>query len=184
MQQEKLVLDQETFLAELPYEAVRLQEAKTLEETVLPFAGAGAIQLTNIQWMQTSYKDVTSPEVTVKPEQPQQPTAIIHNFTNQGITSETFTIKGSLTSSKGTVSYKGETLTKALKMESATKIQFETSNAATLTLVANTDCNKSVLIDGTKYNFQQGILNISLSAGNHTIIKGDSNVNVYYMEIN
>lgn len=69
-------------------------------------------------------------------------------------------------------------------MESATKIEFKTSNTVTLTLVANADCNKSVLIDGTKYSFQQGILNVSLPVGNHTIIKGDSNVNIYYMEIN
>lgn len=214
-----LVLDKASFLNALPYKQVALQEAETLEQTVLPYTGAGTVTMTATQWMQTSYTDEegetpeatpevkpeSTPEVTPEatpevtpeatpvptPETTPEPTpeatpetgAQVHNFTEVKTASPFFTITGSLTSSKGTVAYEGLSLTTALKMESATKVAFVTETNKTLTLVANDDCTKAVLIDGTKYEFQKGKVTISLAAGAHTITKCDSNVNLYYIQV-
>lgn len=51
--------------------------------------------------------------------------AQIHNFTLNGTSSSFYTITGTLTSSYGTASYNGLTLTKALKMESKTAVNFD-----------------------------------------------------------
>ena len=107
----------------------------------------------------------------------------LHNFTSAGKTSDFFTITGSLSSSKGTVTYNGFTLTQCLKMESSTSITFKTDSEAELVLVSNPSCNKAIEIDGTVYSFKNGVLTVTLEAGSHTIKKADSNVNVYYISL-
>ncbi|HQF48354.1 MAG TPA: pectate lyase, partial [Flavobacterium alvei] len=66
------------------------------------------------------------------------PSDEIHNFTASGLSSTFYTISGNLSTTKGTVTYDGLTLTQCLKMESATTITFTTTQASTLTLVMNT----------------------------------------------
>ena len=68
-------------------------------------------------------------------------------------------------------------------MESSTKVTFTAENKVTLTVVANTGCNKAITIDGTSYTLKDGILEVELAAGKHTITKDDSNVNVYYLKV-
>ena len=109
--------------------------------------------------------------------------AYTHNFTTNGTTSDFFSIKGNLSSSKGTVNYNGLTLTTCLKVESATSIKFTTTEKSNLTLVFNSNFNKSVTIDGTEYKAINGILNVALDAGAHTITKGDTG-NLFYISLN
>ncbi|MBW4084076.1 pectate lyase [Paenibacillus sp. S150] len=108
--------------------------------------------------------------------------ATVHNFTTSGTTSSFFNIQGNLSTSKGTVVYNGLTLTQCLKIESATSIQFTTAQAATLTLVFNSEGTK-IKVDGTSYTITNGIATISLAAGAHTITK-DSTANLYYIQLN
>jgi pectate lyase len=110
--------------------------------------------------------------------------AMIHNFTTDGKTSSFYSITGNLSTSYGTVTYQGLTLTQCLKMESSTNIGFTTTSEATLTLVFNPDYTGTVKIDGTTYtpSSTNGIVTISsLPAGSHTIVKGSGSSYLFYM---
>ena len=73
----------------------------------------------------------------------------VHNFTTDGLTSNFFAISGNLATNKGTVNYNGLTLTKCLKMETATSIKFTAPSAGTLTLVFNSaDSKHNCKVDG------------------------------------
>ncbi len=104
----------------------------------------------------------------------------VHNFTENGVSSSFYTITGNLSTSKGTVSYAGLTLTQCLKMESSTSISFTAGSTGTLTLVF-AEAGSAVKIDGTKYTSDaNGIVSVELAAGAHTVTKGDS-MNLFYM---
>ncbi|MBQ6890526.1 MAG: family 43 glycosylhydrolase, partial [Oscillospiraceae bacterium] len=107
-----------------------------------------------------------------------------HNFTASGKNSDFYTISGNTSTSKGSVSYNSLTLTTCLKMESATNISFTAPSNGTLTLVfgGSTDAGgKSVKVDGSSKTIgSDGILTLDISAGSHTVTKGDS-INLFYM---
>ena len=105
-----------------------------------------------------------------------------HNFTTDNKQSSFFKIKGSLSSSKGSVTYNDLLLTQCLKIESSTSIKFKTTSESNLTLVFNSNFNKSILINGLKYIAKDGIINIKLDAGEHEITKGDVS-NLFYIEV-
>ncbi|MGM9631857.1 MAG: hypothetical protein ACI3XL_02040, partial [Eubacteriales bacterium] len=120
-----------------------------------------------------------------EPETPDEPAAsekIVHDFTASGKTSDFFTITGSLSTSKGKVTYDGTEYTQCLKLESATSITFSLTEAKTITLVMNSEkyAYVSCKIDGTKYTADvaavkdMGIITIELPAGDHTITKADT----------
>lgn len=115
-----------------------------------------------------------TPTPTPTPTPPTIDGAIEHNFTTSGKESDTFVINGNLSTGKGTVTYNGLELTQCLKMESLTSITFTISKSMTLILVFNSDFNGNVKIDNTKHLVTNGILEISLESGEHTITKGDS----------
>ncbi|WP_059049094.1 pectate lyase family protein [Paenibacillus senegalimassiliensis] len=128
----------------------------------------------------------TSPEPEPEPE-PNPGTGPItgelaHNFTTAGTSSDFFNIQGNLSTSKGTVVYKGLTLTQCLKIETATRIEFTTTEASTLTLVFNQESGKKIKIDGTNYTLTDGVVSVPLAPGAHTITKADS-INLYYIEL-
>ncbi|MGN1412141.1 MAG: dockerin type I domain-containing protein [Oscillospiraceae bacterium] len=103
----------------------------------------------------------------------------VHNFTTDGTSSTYYTITGNLSTGKGTMTYNGLELTQCLKLESSTSIVFTASSDTTLTLVTNTATY--VKIDGEKVTLDtSGITSIPISAGTHTITKGDSG-NLFYM---
>lgn len=105
----------------------------------------------------------------------------IHDFTANGLESSFYTITGNLSTSKGTVSYAGETLTRCLKMESATSIAFTAPADGTLMLVFIEPAG-SMKLDGQKYAADgSGILTVPVSAGSHTVTKADS-CNLFRME--
>lgn len=108
--------------------------------------------------------------------------AIVHNFTESGTTSSVFTIVGNLSTSKGTVTYNGLTLTKCLKLESSTNISFTTTQAMTLTLVLNKDNGTNIKVDGEKLSDPSGIITVKLAAGTHTITKADT-ANLFYISL-
>lgn len=106
----------------------------------------------------------------------------VHNFTEQGLSSSFFSISGNLSKSKGTVLYNGLPLTQCLKIESSTKISFTTTDSTLLTLVFNKANSTNIKVDGKKYSLSNGILNITLNAGSHTIAKASVG-NLYFMSL-
>ncbi len=106
----------------------------------------------------------------------------VHNFTESGLTSTFYTISGNLSTSKGTVTYGDLILTTCLKIESSTSISFTTDEASTLTLVFNEDFDGDIKIDDTSYTVSDGVLTVSLDAGDHEITKDDT-CNLYYMSV-
>lgn len=107
---------------------------------------------------------------------------VSHNFTTSGTSSSFFTIVGNLSTSKGTVSYNGLTLTQCLKIETSTNISFATSGTSTLKLVFNDADGKKINVDGTNYAMTGGIVSVTLGAGAHTITKTDV-ANLFYIEL-
>lgn len=106
----------------------------------------------------------------------------VHNFTLSGTSSTFYAITGNLSTSKGTVTYSGLTLTQCLKIESGTVISFTTTKEGTLTLVFNTDFSGNIKMNGTSYPVTAGILTKTIPAGTYQLTKGDTS-NLYYMSI-
>jgi pectate lyase len=102
-----------------------------------------------------------------------------HNFTTSGKTSSFYNIIGNLSTTKGTVTYNGLTLTQCLKIESSTSITFTTTQASTLTLVF-VESAGTIKVDNVDKVASGGIVTVSLTAGNHTISKKDT-ANLFYM---
>lgn len=105
----------------------------------------------------------------------------VHNFTENGLSSNFYTISGNLSTSKGTVTYNGLTLTQCLKMETATSITFTAPSDGTLTLVfLETDAN--IKVNGSTYSCEDGtgVITLTVSAGTNTITKADT-ANLYYI---
>jgi pectate lyase len=123
-----------------------------------------------------------TPTPTPPVQTPPPTSTIAHNFTTDGKTSSFFNIQGNLSTSKGTVSYNGLTLTQCLKIESGTSIGFTSTTAATLTLVLNTADGTKIKIDGTSYAIANGLVSVSLAPGAHTVTKDDV-TNLYYMKL-
>lgn len=98
---------------------------------------------------------------------------IVHNFTEDGVESDVFEIIGSLSTSKGSVTYDGGTLTRCLKMETSTSIEFSLSTSGTMQLVFLSSFTGSVKIDGKSYTASSGIVSVELDQGSHTITKGN-----------
>ena len=98
---------------------------------------------------------------------------LVHNFTEEATSSDYFEFFGNLSTEKGSVEYKGESLARCLKMESATLIEFILSKKATVTLAFNADFEKKVKVDGEKETANAGIVTVELAAGTHKITKGD-----------
>ena len=119
------------------------------------------------------------------------PSDQIHNFTTSNLSSSFYnflptpgTSIANLSTSKGTVSYNGLTLTQCLKMETNTSITFTTTHPSTLTLVMNTtttDPTAQIKVDGTNRSDASGIILLNLAAGNHTIAKSNS-ANLFFMK--
>lgn len=107
----------------------------------------------------------------------------IHNFTNDNKTSSFYTIAGDLSTSKGSASYDGQTLTQCLKMNGEAEITFKASATGTITLVFNTgSAGKKIDVNGTIYTIpSDGILTIGVSDGDNVIKRNDGESFLYYM---
>ena len=111
------------------------------------------------------------------------PSDVVHNFTLSGKTSTFFNITGNLSTSYGTASYDGLTLTQCLKMETSTNISFTTTEPGTLTLVFGSSYTGTINVDGTIISPSGGIITRTLAAGTHTILKGSGTNNLFYMKL-
>ena len=109
--------------------------------------------------------------------------AIVHNFNESGKESSFFAINGNLSTSKGTVEYKGMTLKQCLKIESKTTLTFTITQAKKLTLVFNSNNGgKSIKINDVSYTIpSDGILVVELEAGGHSFKRDGSELHLYYM---
>ena len=133
----------------------------------------------------------SQPAVTTATQQPaqttsstqQQPTVsggYAHDFTANGKASSFYTISGNLSTSKGTAAYNGKTLTRCLKMETATSVGFTAPSAGKLTLVFG-EAAATIKVDGKKLTAANGIVTVDLAQGAHTITKADT-ANLFYMD--
>jgi pectate lyase len=103
-------------------------------------------------------------------------------FDSTGGTSSFYAITGNISTSKGSVTVGGNTYSICLKMETSTKIEFTTSEEATLTLVF-AESGKRVKVDSeTLTTDQNGYVTKILNAGTHLIEKGDS-INLFYIDV-
>ena len=103
----------------------------------------------------------------------------VHNFTTNGKTSDFYSITGNLSTSKGTVTYEGLSLTQCLKIESSTNISFTAETAGTLTLVF-VESAPTIKVDGTKVTGSGGVITVDIAAGTHTLTK-ENVANLFYM---
>lgn len=113
---------------------------------------------------------------------------MIHNFTiatPTPLTSDFYTFISANMNNSGSlpsVIYDGSTLTKAIKIESSTEINYTTTEKSTLTLVFASDFTGKIKLDGTSYTAVNGIVIIeNIAKGTHNITK-DSSTNLYYIK--
>jgi pectate lyase/uncharacterized protein YjdB len=113
---------------------------------------------------------------------------VICTFDKDGATNKTaFTVTGSTSNSKGTVTVNGTTYNWCLKMESGTNISFTIDKTMTLYLVfgsaSDPAANKNVKINGANQKVgADATLTVSLGAGTHTIQKGDT-MHLFYISL-
>ena len=123
---------------------------------------------------------------TVQSTTAQQPTTgaagkvIAVDFENGSTDNTFFNITGNIAKNKGTVTYKGKTYNKCLKMETSTEISFNAQTNAKIVMVFNEDFNGNVKLDGSKYAAKNGIIEMTVNAGTHKITKGDK-TNLFYL---
>ncbi len=103
------------------------------------------------------------------------------NITKDDLNSDFFKVTGNLAKDKGTATYNGETLTKCLKMESATSVTFTAPSKGKLILVLANTTKNNIKVDGAKLSASDTLLTVDLAAGAHTLTKGDTSY-LYYLE--
>lgn len=131
----------------------------------------------------TTAQQSTTVQQTTTAQQPTTGTAgkvIAVDFESGSTDNTFFNIKGNIAKDKGTVTYKGKTYTKCLKMETSTEISFTTQTNAKIVMVFNEDFNGKVKLDGSKCAVKNGIIEMTVNAGTHKITKGDK-ANLYYL---
>lgn len=107
----------------------------------------------------------------------------IHNFTASVLSSTFYTFSSAnMNSTDGSASYDGLTLTKRLKIESATGITYTTPSTSTLTLVFDPTFTGTIKLDNVSYTASAGIVTVpNVAAGAHSISKG-SVANLFYIK--
>ena len=86
-----------------------------------------------------------------------------------------FSVTGSTSTSKGTVTYNSNTYNTCLKIESSTSITFTTTSKTTLTIVLGSSGNNNIKVDGAKVVGDANyVITLTIEAGSHTITKADS----------
>lgn len=109
--------------------------------------------------------------------------SMVHNFTTDEKNSSFYTISGDNLSTKYSVTYNGLALTKSFKLNSKGSISFTAPSSGKLTLVFAADNsgniikinNESITIGAT------GIVEMTLPAGEVTIIREKSESNLFYI---
>lgn len=99
---------------------------------------------------------------------------VLCTFTGSAPSSSLFTVSGNYSTSKGTATVDGQTLSTCLKMESSTSVKFKLSKKMIMTLYFRDTETASIKIDGTKYTDSANTFTKELEAGMHEITKADS----------
>ena len=114
------------------------------------------------------------------------PDSEVHSFTADGKTDPDgfFSISGNTSTSKGSVTFGGESLTTCLKIESSTNISFTASERGVLVLVFGGSTNaagKGIKLNGSSYDIPNSqIIEFSIEPGSYAVTKDDS-INLFYM---
>ena len=96
-----------------------------------------------------------------------------------------FTVSGNFSNNKGSATVNGTTYEECLKMESKTSVSFTCNAGSTLFMAfASTETGKGVKVDGEVYTTDDKatVTVTDLTAGTHTVTKGDS-MNLFYMSV-
>ena len=159
----------------------RMSAGLSQASTPNPYAGTSSTDNTGTTSTTTSTASTTSTtSTTVTGQVTPVAGGYVHDFTANGVSSDFYSISGNLSTSKGTVTYAGKTLTQCLKLETATAISFNAPSAGTLTLVF-VEPAATIKVDDIKYTSSgDGIINVELAAGSHSVTKADS-ANLFYM---
>ncbi len=105
---------------------------------------------------------------------------VVCTFSKTGPSSSLFTVNGSYSNSKGSVTVNGETLNWCLKLESSTLVSFTTTVPMTMTLVFGPSETANILVDGVLKTDSSNTLTMELPAGDHTLKKKDTR-NLFYI---
>lgn len=157
--------------------AVSSSSSKTVSSSSDAISSSSTVDISSSSEISSS-STISDPTAEILPIR----SDVTHNFTRDGLSSSYFLFSGNLSSEKGTVEVGGETLTKCLKMESATAISFTLEVPATVTLYLNADFAKNVKIDQKAYATKDGTVTVSLDIGSHCISKGDAG-NLFLIEV-
>ncbi len=106
--------------------------------------------------------------------------AVTHNFTANGKTSDFFSITGNTSTSYGSVTYAGLKLTTCLKMESSTNISFTAPAKGKLTLIFSNTSGTTIKVNGTTMSTNTELV-VDVAAGNVTVTKGSGSSYLFYM---
>ena len=113
---------------------------------------------------------------TETPDVPVTTDSQVHNFTDDGKTSDFYTIVSTsdLTTKGGDVVYGNLTLKKALKLDSKGSVTFTAPKAGTLTLVfAPSNSGKTISVQGTEYTIgADGLIQTTVGAGSVEVKRG------------
>ena len=113
---------------------------------------------------------------TETPDVPITTDSQVHNFTDDGKTSDFYTIVSTsdLTTKGGDVVYGNLTLKKALKLDSKGSVTFTAPKAGTLTLVfAPSNSGKTISVQGTEYTIgADGLIQTTVGAGSVEVKRG------------
>ena len=158
----------------------------TQNTTASDVTQAATSQTTTAVRPTTEQQSTTVPTTAQQSTTAQQPTTgaagkvIAVDFENGSTDNTFFNITGNIAKDKGTVTYKGKTYNKCLKMETSTEISFTTQTNAKIVMVFNEDFNGKVKLDGSKCAVKNGIIEMTVNAGTHKITKGDK-ANLFYL---
>ncbi len=106
------------------------------------------------------------------------------SFEDKKPSNTAFSVSGSYSNSKGSVTYNGKTYGICLKIESSTLISFTTTEKMKLTMVFDkSEKNRNILINGNKVAIgTDGFLETVIDAGSYDITK-DSVANLFYIKL-
>ena len=168
--------DKKTYTEVIPKKAHTYGEWKVVKAATATETGVKSRTCTVCKNNETAVIPVIGGE---EPDTPVTGDSYTKDFSN-GLTSDFFTITGSTSDSRGSVTYNGVTYDKCLKMESSTSIKFTAPSAGKLTLVFG-ESGKNVKINGRKNASDSNcIVTVDVAAGSVEITKGDT-MNLFYM---
>ena len=169
--------DKKTYTEVIPKKAHSYGEWKVVKEATETEEGLKSHSCTVCGAKETaSIPKKGSSGGTETPDVPVTTDSQVHNFTDDGKTSDFYTIVSTsdLTTKGGDVVYGNLTLKKALKLDSKGSVTFTAPKAGTLTLVfAPSNSGKTISVQGTEYTIgADGLIQTTVGAGSVEVKRG------------